>query len=453
MNSNKSNRNIFDLIIVGGGISSIYLVYLLSKHKSWVNKKICVLEKENNFGGRLKVFKTRKQGINYEWDEGGARFNQNHHLLRSLIKEVGLSKNIVEAGAHIDFMPTNKEFYSKHPELLRLDPNELMNKVLDSMKNKKKEVLIKTNFLEYAPKVLTKEELQYVIDSFGYYAELEKMNAYDFYRLIRFDMSTNHSKFYGLTSKLGSVVIALIEKIKLSKMYKKGHIKFFTNQEVKSIDYSVSKKIFTIKSNRDLIWKSKKCVCAMPQKALKKLKILKPINKLLDSINCIPLCRIYSIYRVPKKQLKKNKNKENSNVWFDFMNGKVSTDSPIRFIIPVDKKKGVIMISYSDDKYADYWHKQEKKSMNHLNSRIQALTQKWVPKRVKVPKPIFTKVSYWDCGVAYWKKNVDSKKVYKKILHPYDKIPLFICGENYSLHQAWTEGALQTAKDVYKQIV
>ncbi len=445
MNSNKSNKNLFDLIIVGGGISSIYLVYLLSKSKSWSNKKICVLEKENHFGGRLKVFKTRKQGFNYEWDEGGARFNQNHHLLRSLIKEVGLSKNIVEAGAHIDFMPTDKEYYSNHPELLRSDPNDLMNKVLDSMKNQKKEVLIKTNFIEYAPKILTKEEFKYVIDSFGYYAELERMNAYDFYRLIRFDMSTNHSKFYGLTSRLGSVVDALIKKIKSSKMYKKKNIKFFTNQDVNSIDYNEPTNIFTIKSNKNFVWKSKKCVCAMPQKALKRLRILKPINKLLDTINCIPLCRIYSIYRVPKKDSKEK-------VWFDFMNGKVSTDSPIRFIIPVDKKKGVIMISYSDDKYANYWHKQEKKSMNHLNSRLQALTQKWVPKGVKVPKPIFTRVSYWDCGVAYWKKNVDSKKVYKKILHPFEKIPLFICGENYSLHQAWSEGALQTAKDVYRHI-
>ena len=445
MKSIKSKKKCFDLIVVGGGISSLYLVYLLSKQKSWLNKKIVVLEKENYFGGRLKVYKTKMQGMYYEWDEGCARYNQNHILLRKLINDIGLKKNVVEIGANIDFMPSKQKY---DPDLLKMDPNKLMQKILNAMKKEKKDVLINTNFITYAPTILTKKEVQYIIDSFGYYAELERMNAYDFYRLIKFDMSTDNSKFFALTSKLGSVIPALMKKIKQSKMYKKGNILFKKSQQVERIHFDEKTKIFTIKSFESFskkysIWQSKKCVCALPQKALKSLSILKPIEKLLDSVNCIPLCRIYSIYKVPKKSGK---------IWFEFMKGKVSTNNPIRFIIPVDKKKGVIMISYTDDKYANYWGKMAN-NKKKLDKTIQRFTQEWVPKGVKVPKPIFTKVSYWDCGIAYWKKGVNSKKVYDKIIHPYYNIPLYICGENYSMHQAWSEGALQTAKDVYTKVI
>ena len=70
----------------------------------------------------------------------------------------------------------------------------------------------------------------------------------------------------------------------------------------------------------------------------------------------------------------------------------------------------------------------------------------------KIKNPIFTKVSYWKCAIGFWKKNRDSKIISKKIIKPF-KIPLFICGENYSENQGWIEGALQTSLSVVEKII
>ena len=44
----------YDIIIVGGGISSLYFLHKLSKELHYVTKKIVLLESSNRFGGRVE---------------------------------------------------------------------------------------------------------------------------------------------------------------------------------------------------------------------------------------------------------------------------------------------------------------------------------------------------------------------------------------------------------------
>ena len=46
----------------------------------------------------------------------------------------------------------------------------------------------------------------------------------------------------------------------------------------------------------------------------------------------------------------------------------------------------------------------------------------------------------------------DSIKISKEMLKPVKNKEIYICGEAYSLHQAWIEGSLQTADEVLKII-
>jgi monoamine oxidase len=68
--------------------------------------------------------------------------------------------------------------------------------------------------------------------------------------------------------------------------------------------------------------------------------------------------------------------------------------------------------------------------------------------------PISTKVFHWGCGVGYWGKGAHSASLEKTFLHPFEEMPLYICGEHYSADsQQWIEGALLTAKKVVERIV
>ena len=69
----------YDIVIVGGGISGLFLAYKLCD----TNLTILLLEKSSSLGGRIYTMK--KDDIQYEC--GAARFNENHTKLLSLIKE------------------------------------------------------------------------------------------------------------------------------------------------------------------------------------------------------------------------------------------------------------------------------------------------------------------------------------------------------------------------------
>ena len=62
--------------------------------------------------------------------------------------------------------------------------------------------------------------------------------------------------------------------------------------------------------------------------------------KLKDAIKTQPLYRIYARYPIDKT----------NKVWFHDI-GKVSTNLKIKYIIPIDASKGLIMISYIDGIY------------------------------------------------------------------------------------------------------
>ena len=124
----------------------------------------------------------------------------------------------------------------------------------------------------------------------------------------------------------------------------------------------------------------------------------------------------------------------------------MTTNNKLRFIIPIDKKTGLIMISYTDSKYANYWKKFINKPNKELMNEINTQLTKIFP--TKIEKPIYTSIYYWNCGVAYWKPKIDSDKMSEKILKLNDDDNLYIIGENYSKNQSWAEGGLETVNEL-----
>jgi hypothetical protein len=121
-------------------------------------------------------------------------------------------------------------------------------------------------------------------------------------------------------------------------------------------------------------------------------------------------------------------------------------------VIPINTKEGIIMISYSDNIFADQWQKlYEKKGIRAVNTKLREDMLESVGKWIPVPK--HTQVFYWDCGVGYWTVGADSHHVAKKMIQPFCKIPLYVCGENYSENgQQWIEGGLETADNILQRL-
>ena len=72
----------YDVIIVGGGVSGLFLAYKLID----TNLKVILIEGESKVGGRIQTI--QKNGTTFE--SGAARFHSSHGKLLSLIQDLDL---------------------------------------------------------------------------------------------------------------------------------------------------------------------------------------------------------------------------------------------------------------------------------------------------------------------------------------------------------------------------
>ena len=214
--------------------------------------------------------------------------------------------------------------------------------------------------------------------------------------------------------------------------------------QVKSWSYNPEAKKFKIKivsleSGDSKIILCDNLVLAVDGKVIrswkKQLSQLNPkITNVLNAVSPQPLLRTYAIY---------------DSKWFKKY-GKIVTDGLVKFIIPIDYKLGLIMISYTDGEYV-------KKMMRYIENGTQEdaiytnLKEIFPDDKIE-KKPAFLRNEYWETGAVYWNKKADSKKMSEFMLKPSKKHNLYICGDSFSENQAWTDGALSTAQKVARLI-
>ncbi len=439
--------DLYDTIIVGGGIAGLYTAHMLQKR----NQKFIVLEKEKYLGGRLLTYTDKYMTV----EKGGARFSENHHLLLELLRELGLDKKIVEASPDAVFAPADGtqsrynsifDYESETPFILQNPLTKLFDiltefyvdsptpiapllaRVILTSKLATKEYLIAHTFDEYAREIISEQELQHVHDAFGYSTELIEMNAHDCIQLLESGLNPRQ-KFFVLGGGITQLINALVARLK-------SHI--LTGAEVRKVTYDTNHFIVKTKTSE---FRAINCVFAVPKQALEHLKFFEPIHKELEYIKCFPLCRIYCKFDM----------KNGKNVWILTL-PKITTNNNLRIIIPIDPKNGVIMASYTDHKFADFWLRlHEKEGTKGVNRELVRLYKETLG--IEIPSPISTKVFHWKCGVGYWGKGADSEALERTFLQPFKNMPLYVCGEHYSADaQQWIEGALLTAVKVVKKI-
>lgn len=434
----------YDIIIVGGGIAGLYsALKLCSMHK------ILIIEKNSYLGGRISTFNECINGENIVYEEGAGRISYIHHRVVSLINSLGLSKKIVDIPnnkTHI-LGPNTYTDIQKNPEANRylyvlrkneeLSIEKLINIVLNKSKNYDKQTLINMSFFNLIQLVLSSDASQFIYDSFGYISELVNINAYDGVRMFKEDFSQNN-RFFVLNGGLSQIIDRIVKKLKKSKnveiMLETG---FYDYTDEKSGGFLVKTAGLFQKS----VFKCQDLILALPQKPLVKIDALKRYPRIMKSLRSVkshPLCRVYAIF--PKNIYGK--------IWFRNM-PKITTDNVLQYIIPINYQQGLIMISYSDNIYADFWKNVTKDDL--LEKVVMDNLHRLFPD-LNIPNPIYIRSHYWSEGCHFSKPGSDSMSVRNLLIKPLKSKNLYICGEAYSSRQAWIEGSLETADKVIEKI-
>ena len=266
---------IYDIIILGGGIAGIYTTYKLLQQNP--NLSILLLESNDRFGGR--VFTTTK----YNLEAGAGRFSSKHIHLLKLIKELGLENKIQKSSASAEYFPVNPQNPQNQTKLPNIFASilemytgkpvnqltELVATVILASKLERKVYLQSVSFIEYAKTILSKEEIQYITDSFGYYSELVIMNAHDAIQLM--ENLSPKNKFYILQGGLSQIIDEMILQIKKIKpnvqILKRNHkvIKINREKTIYSLETEQQNKIFY----------TTKIITALPKQVLEKIAFFK----------------------------------------------------------------------------------------------------------------------------------------------------------------------------------
>jgi len=343
---------IHDYIIIGSGISGLYLGYLLN------NKNYLILEKNNYIGGRIQ----HTTFHNTQVQLGAGVFQKYHKNVINLLKKLKLEYISVPKNNNKLIKNYNKDEYNniiyKLKNCKNVKNKSMGNTLKHLLKDKKKISLFKkcfgyTDYLKADTQLTLK---YYPIEDF-----LDKKST------INIIKGGNHK---------------IIESL---QEYSINNIKL--NTEIISIEKNND--IWVIKDNKNNIYETKHIISTIDIKALKKLKI-NGINKdkikyFLNMIGSNNFLRMYSYH--DKIEL----------------NNSVIVPHIFKQMIPINNN--VIMSAYCDNNNA----KKSKKLLSEItNKDITKILQKYInisPVKDKI-------IKYWEVGTHYYKPSYNYKKNY-----------------------------------------
>ena len=399
---------IYDVIIIGGGISGLYSFYKIKQLYKNKNKKKCLLlEKNNRLGGRAG--NDNFHGSQIAIGAGILRKNKDK-LLINLCKKLKVPLN--EFTVNIN--------YDKIIPIINII--KTLRKLKSYMPEKKKRLF---TFKQYFISIFGKKYYNNFKKTLGY-TDYENEDMEEVINHYGMDDNVSGWKGYGLSWN------TLIEK--LVKCIGKKNIKMNTSVEKIKLEKNDIYKVIT----NNKTYYTKKIIIGSPIDTIKKL--IK--NNIYNNIGGQPFLRIYGLF--DKKCIPILKNAVNSTT---------IVNSPLYKIIPINPNKCIYMIAYTDNKGA----KTLKKYAKNTSANRKYLS-KMVSKSLGITSTVCKlkdiKSYYWNIGTHYYKplKNLKFKNrnEYIKMAQNPQK-NMYVVGEMISHKQGWTEGAIESVeKIVYK---
>ena len=415
---------IYDVIIIGGGISGLYSFYKIKqlykgkdKNKNINKNKCLLLEESNRLGGRTGNYNFH--GAQIPIGAGILRKNKDK-LLINLCKKLKVPLNEFTVNVNYDKIKNTIPIINIIKTLKKLKSS------MKALSEKKKRTY---TFKQYFISIFGKEYYNNFKKTMGYTdyenEDLEEVINY-------YGMEDNISGWNGYGLSWNTLIEKLVQNIG------KNHIKMNTSVRKIMLGKDNIYKIVTHSpNNNEKTYYAKKIIIATPINTIKRL--IK--NNLYNNISGQPFLRIYGLF--DKKCISILKNAVNSTT---------IVNSPLYKIIPINPDKGIYMIGYTDNKGA----KSLKKYINNTPSNRQYLS-KMISKSLNITpvcKLKDIKSFYWNIGTHYYKplKNLNFKNrndYIKKAQNPQKN--MYVVGEMISHNQGWTKGAIESVeKIIYK---
>jgi hypothetical protein len=397
-----------DIIIIGSGMSGLYSAYQIKQFSPSTSFLILEKYKKIWIGGRTsnELF----YGTEIVTGAGIGRKSKDK-LLNKLLHHFNL----------------NESEYIINPQksnlIQKVDANNIMDRLKKEYKGFKDKQL---TFKQFATKVLGEKEYKKFILNVGY-TDYENEDVFE--TLYYYGMEDNTSSWKAFHVPWRKLVLNLYHYIG------EKHFKF-SNKVINIIKTQETPCRFTINAENGAKYLCNKVIIGSTIDAIRKLL---PSYPIYNDIEGQPFLRLYAKFT-----------KNSIPIMKEYVKGFTFVPGPLQRIIPMDPNKGVYMIAYNDNNNTialkDYL--QNTKSNRDL---YELLLEKSLGMPENSVKIIAIKDYYWPVGTHYYKPL--NKELYSsreqfidKAQHPEQGI--LVVGEAVSRNQGWTEGALESVKDV-----
>ena len=394
----------YDVVIVGAGIAGLRIGLSLIRR----GIRCVILERYTYTGGRIVTYhhKVPCKG-DVQWEAGAGRISSSHHKTLALLRQY-----------HLTTIPIDNE---SDYLAQRQEPNPfftLQAVYMEPLKKLSPSILQSHTLYEVLTMIHGKKAAQFS-HMFPYYSEMHTMRADAALLSFRGEMG-DHQHFVVCKEGLSTLTTRMHEEF----LEMGGEMLY--GKEVEGVR-QLDKNLYRLDIKKQDPIFAKLCVMALHRDAVAHIRGLSTLP-VLSKLKMMPLYRMYAVFDRP---------------WFKNL-PKIVTPGPIRYIIPINPSKGVIMISYTDGKDAQYWMKQ---SPRETEQNVMKEIRRLFPERA-IPDPVLFKMHPWESGCTYWLPGSYSvEEESKKSLQPLpDSMPgVFLCGESFSVKPCWIESALVQA--------
>ena len=433
----------YDVIVVGAGIAGLHVAGELGRsHPSWT---IAVLEKYKTLGGRVYTYIPKDTEIH--WESGAGRIHDSHTRTHALLKKHGLRTIGIGSGVGYMARPGGP-----------IQPNIFENTILPifiaPLRRLGVEVLSRHTVEGLLERVFGVEKAGQLMSWFPYKSEMTTQRA-DVALDAFFGRGSvaSNSGYSVVAEGFGALIARMVAGLPSNVVILRRH----SVVDVSPGPSTGTTVTVVYDGNKKMLLRAKKaCIMAVHSTGLRAITPFQTYAP-LRYLKTEPLLRIYAIFPPGTEGTEGG-----SGPWFKDI-GRVVFPGGLRYMIPVDESRGIVMISYTDgadtthysglvDHYGD--------ESVELRRAVMRDVRRWFP-RLRIPEPTYIKAHLWSVGTTYWLP-LSRRETYKtaeelaaQIVHPFPRsLPgVYVCGESYSTHkQAWVEGALESAEGLLKKL-
>jgi len=407
----------YDILIVGGGISGLYAAHRIQK--TTPHAKIMILEQNTKqcLGGRAG--NANFQGVSVVRGAGVGR-KAKDYLLIDLLRELRIPTHEFQTGTGY----SSAIYGSCTIRQTLVDLKRHYREIKETMKPKSK------TFREFAEPFLGKDKYKHFTVCAGY-TDYEKEDVYDV--LYYYGFEDNYAEWTGISVPWKMLIDTLISTITATSEGKNCKIR--TSCQVSKIS-AVEETHFDVEIN-GLTTNSltaKRVILATTIDSVLHLLKEPSHRQIYNQIGGQPFLRIYGKFT-----------KESSEIMREIVQRQTIVPGPIHKIIPMDEEKGVYMIAYTDNEGAVSLRKYGENTAQNRESLCRILENALNLKRGILELRAILDF-YWPIGTHYYKPLTGPFRNRREFIQVAQRpMPgMWVVGEMVALNQGWVQGALES---------